>query len=311
MIATLTLALAAVPVAMGRTMSHRASAPHGWSVKQQFNAEAEGAGKTAFSIALKMQNIDQLESKLLAVSTPDSASYGKYMDAADIASTFAPSDEAVSAVTSWLKENGVTSYTVNGAFVDFAATVDHANTLFAANYKYYTNGEDTTSRLRTLSYSIPDHVADHVTLVDPSTFFGSMKAMHPVGETAPNPPPSPMRNDKRASNITVDPSCQTGITPKCLKQMYNVGSYTPDPKSGSWIGFGSFLNQSAIYTDVLRFEQINNIPSQNFTKELIAGGVDDQNTRNNHYGEANLDAQNIVGIAYPLPFKEYITGGSP
>lgn len=41
----------------------------------------------SLQIALVQQNIDQLQSKLLAVSTPGSASYGQHLDVDDVSSS--------------------------------------------------------------------------------------------------------------------------------------------------------------------------------------------------------------------------------
>ena len=44
---------------------------------------------------------------------------------------------------------------------------------------------------------------------------------------------------------------------------------------------------------------------------LINGGVDNQDPVTEMDGEANLDAQNIIGLVDGLPVGEYITGGLP
>lgn len=93
--------------------------------------------------------------------------------------------------------------------------------------------------------------------------------------------------------------------------MYNVGDYTPKVQRGSRVGFGSFLNQSAIYDDLFEYEDINGIPFQNWTKVFIDNASNDQNASDGNEGEANLDVQNIVGVSHPLPVTEFLTGGSP
>ncbi|KAK0713486.1 peptidase S8/S53 domain-containing protein [Lasiosphaeria miniovina] len=295
---------AALPTANAAVHHQWDTVPKGWTAT---NFRTASTTQMTLSIALNMQNIDQLESLLLSISTPGQPSYGKFLDVGDVTSKFSPSKQAISSVTNWLKQNGIKNFAVNGAFIDFAADVATANKLLGADYQHYTNNGVT--KLRTLSYSIPDNIQSYVALVDPSTYFGNSQAFLPL-----RPRPSRVRREPSAdlaTRATVDASCQTSITPSCLKQLYNVGSYTPSAKSGSTIGFGSFLNQSALYSDLAAFEQFYGIPSQNFTVELIAGGVDDQNPATAQIGEADLDVENIVGIAHPLPVREYITGGSP
>lgn len=262
-----------------------------------------------FSIALTMQNIDQLESKLLDVSTPGNTAYGAHWSDDTVESYFAPSSDAVSSVTSWLEDNGVSNYNVDGAFIDFGATVETANSLLNASYQNYQ--KDGTTKLRTLSYSLPDAVQDHIVLIDPGLYFGGLTAFAPARRPSKMEVPRTPTPRQLATRTTIDASCQTSITPACLKELYNVGNYTPSARSGSKIGFGSFLNQSALYSDVSIFEQTFGIPPQNFSVQLIAGGVDDQNPETAGIGEADLDAENIIGIAHPLPVVEFITGGAP
>ncbi|KAL1901014.1 hypothetical protein Sste5346_002078 [Sporothrix stenoceras] len=302
--------------------------PAGWtavgsSTAKTFKTENTNTGTDSsdthvFTIALNMQNIDQLESRLLAVSTPGNADYGKFSDVDDITSTFGPSDAAVSAVTSWLESSGVVKgYAVRGAFVDLATDVAGANTLFGANYQYYTppsTAVSTSTKLRTLSYSVPDEIAEHVALVDPGNYFGAVRSFAPrLGDLqfAERAPPTAAKAPSKATTTTIDAACQTSITPACLKQLYQVGDYEADAKSGSRIGFGSFLNQSALYADLADYLTLNGLPSQNFTVELINNATNDQNPATAQIGEADLDAQNIVGVAHPLPVVEFITGGAP
>ncbi|KAF4442460.1 hypothetical protein F53441_11746 [Fusarium austroafricanum] len=301
-VSSLVLALSALPVAFSKSFSHHSQVPQGWQVEK--TAKSAAAKQHVFSLALTMQNVDQLESKLLDVSSPDSANYGKWLSHDELVSTFAPSKDAVSSVTKWLKSNGVKHYKVNGGFIDFAVEIEKANDLLGGDYQLYT--KDGQTKLRTLSYSIPDDVAGHIQYVDPSTNFGGTVAFNPV----PRPSRTTEKRKTAPSKSTVDASCQTSITPSCLKQMYNI-DYTPDAKSGSTIGFSSFLNQSAIYSDVFMYEDKFGIPKQNYTTVLISGGIDDQNPAHKSYSEADLDAENIVGIAHPLPFTQYITGGAP
>lgn len=117
--------------------------------------------------------------------------------------------------------------------------------------------------------------------------------------------------DDPPTKHAVDASCQTSITPACIKELYNIGSYTPNPSAGSKVGFGSFLNQSALYADLVNYEKYYNIPTQNFSVILINGGTDDQDPATAQVGEADLDVQNIIGVSHPLPVTEFITSGSP
>lgn len=274
-----------------------ATVPSGWTL---VGTPAPSTAIT-LSIALAHQNLDQLESTLLAISTPGNAKYGQHLDVDDVNSLFPPVSDT--AVVSWLQGAGISSIHTNGSIVNFATTVGTANTLLSAQFAYYQS--DSTKKLRTLQYSIPDNLVDQIDLISPTTYFGKTAAAAAF--------PSVTQKEKRApaSQPSVAASCQTSITPSCLKELYSINDYTPDANSGSRIAFGSFLNQSAICSDLAAFEAYFGIPSQNISVELINGGTNDQNLATAQFSEADLDVEYIVGISHPLPVIEFITGGSP
>lgn len=297
-----------------------ATVPTGWT---QVGAPAED-DTMILQIALAQQNLDQLDAKIVAVSTPGGAAYGQYMDGDAVAAMLAPSVDASPAVLAWLKGAGVTNAYSDGANVNFSTTVSTANSLLRTTFNYYENAG--IQKLRTTEYSVPDDVQTHIDLITPTTYFGKTVPQVPVPnmDRRMRGPISVPRMDHRAreltaryfngstnstTNSTIDASCAILITPTCLKELYNI-HYTPDPKSGSKIGFGSFLNQSARTQDLSLFQTAQGIPQQGFSVQLINGGINDQAIDNNH-GEADLDVENISGLTQPLPIISYITGGSP
>jgi tripeptidyl-peptidase-1 len=291
------VALAVTPGVLGGVHEKLSFVPHGWT---EAGLPIKSVA-TTFTIALQRE-FEGLEAKLLDLSTPGTPNYGKWLDRDAVEALYPPRPNATSKVVKWLQSNGISNYKVDGSFIDFSADIKTVNTVLDASYQLYRNSGVT--KLRTLSYSIPDDLQNLIAFVDPGTFFGRLPASSVLA-------PSTTGRADTPSNTAVDASCQTSITPKCLNQLYHIGDYQPDPKSGSRIGFGSFLNQSAIYADLTEYERFFGIPSQNFTKVLIANGTNDQDSADGNYGEANLDVQNIIGVAHPLPVTEFITGGSP
>lgn len=270
--------------------------PSSWSLVDM----PSGESTMSLSIALTRQNIGQLESKLSKLSTPGSPQYGQWLDKNDIDSQFPVVDDTK--VVNWLQSAGISNMAREGGMLNFAASVDTVNKLLNTNFAYYKKGNSV--KLRTHQYSIPDNLSNYIDLISPTVYFGNVHAASPA-------PSRPQEFQTRGSATTVSPSCQTSITPSCLKEMYNVGHYTPQASSGSRVGFGSFLNQSAQLTDLADYEAFFNIPSQSFTVQTINGGVNDQNATLGNVVEADLDVELIVGVSHPLPVHEYITGGSP
>ncbi|KAJ5338606.1 hypothetical protein N7452_005334 [Penicillium brevicompactum] len=272
-----------------------AGAPSGWSLA----SEPSKNSTISLSIALGRQNLDQLESKLTKLSTPGSAEYGKWLEKDEVDSQFPIVDNAP--VVKWLHDAGISTVAPDGALLNFTGSIDNVNRLLNASFAYYQNGEST--KLRTTQYSIPDELATYIDIISPTVYFGKAQSAGPLTSS------SKRVESHKGSSTDVAPSCQTSITPSCLKEMYNIGDYVPKPAAGSRIGFSSFLNQSAQQSDLLAYEARFNISSQSFTVETLNGGVDNQSAPSSDVGEANLDVQLITAVSHPLPVHEFITGG--
>ncbi|OKL58539.1 Tripeptidyl-peptidase sed4 [Talaromyces atroroseus] len=281
-----------------------ASLPSGWTKVSTPDADTT----IQLSVALALQNVDQLESTLQSLSTPGNAGYGQFLDVDDIASQFGPANSSAEAVTSWLQEAGITQIYNSGQSINFATTVSKANSLLGADFNYYSDGG--AAKLRTLSYSVPSDIKSDIDLISPTTYFGKTSTSRAIKTYKSKRSPSTTTTSS-SSAVSVAASCQTSITPACLKQMYNVGNYTPNAQSGSRVGFGSFLNESAIYDDLFDYEEVNGIPFQNWTKVFVNDALNSQDPNAGYDGEANLDVQNIVGVSHPLPVTEFLTGGAP
>lgn len=291
-----------------------ALAARGWAVQRTPAAEES----ITLQIGLTMQNQDDLITKLKDVSDPKSANYGKWLDRDDVNKIAQPSLDAADKVTRWLSDSGVKAIakSADGYWINFRTTVSLANEILGADFVQYQN--DGVSKIRTVSYSVPQDVMEHIDLIHPTTFFGETKAFKPVhlnlDEEVPEEVEHPVVEKRQAKNLmgqrSVDASCRYAITPSCLKQLYNVGDYKASVSSGSKLGFGSFLNETASIKDLAMYVKKFNIPAQTVAKVNIANAIDDQSDSAEH-GEANLDAQNMVGVANPLPVTEFLTGGQP
>ncbi|KAI3337037.1 Pro-kumamolisin [Xylariaceae sp. AK1471] len=255
-------------------------------------------------IGLALKNIDSLEAKLKELSTPGSPNYGKWLTKEEVDALFPPTDRASAAVTSWLRSYGVERIHEQGSNIKFAAPVSTVNRLLNTTFAYYDVAG--LRKLRTTEYSVPDHVAPFVHLIHPTTFFGQTKSHRvPISDEA-----KAIAGLQIAEGEAVVDNCTRLITPSCLRNAYNIGDYVPSASSGSRIGFGSFLNESARLADLQMYQRTYGIPEQNLTSTVINGGVDNQDSEGDH-GEANLDAQFQSAMSHPLPQFQFITGGSP
>ncbi|KAF7196777.1 Tripeptidyl-peptidase sed4, partial [Pseudocercospora fuligena] len=291
--------------------------PTGW---EDSDVAVSSGDAIQLQVALAYSNLDQLEPRLKDVSTPGSASYGRYLDVEEVNNLFAPSEAAILAVKEWLKQSGISEINCNGHTVSFRTTIGIANNLLDTEFKLYRSNIEHT--LRTTQYTIPDDLAQYVDFISPTTYFGGPNSQHMVSY------PTSSGSDTASEVGPWQTSCLKSITienkfknrtrtldlisPMCLRKMYNIDDYKADPKSGSTIAFGNFLNESVTYADLAQFERIFNISAQNFSVLAFPNGDafgDNSNPETLRHLEANLDVQTIVGLVGGLPIGAYYTSG--
>lgn len=82
----------------------------------------------------------------------------------------APSPDTTSAVTQWLEANNITWTTLSpaGDWLGISVSVEEANRLLDADYGIYTHIATGKKLTRTLSYSIPTQLTEHVEFIHPT-----------------------------------------------------------------------------------------------------------------------------------------------
>lgn len=81
-----------------------------------------------------------------------------------------PSNESVLAFSSWLSDFNLTStpITPSGDWVSVDLDVGKANDILGTEFHTYIHEETDTTSIRTLEYSIPASLQDHITSVHPT-----------------------------------------------------------------------------------------------------------------------------------------------
>ncbi|OIW25680.1 subtilisin-like protein [Coniochaeta ligniaria NRRL 30616] len=300
------LALLATAVS-ARVFDSLPTVPKGW--KQVRTATPKEP--IALRIALRQQHSDALEQAVLEISTPGHPNYGMHMTRDEVRSYTAPSAKAVADVTAWIRQYDI-KLQVDNDWISISTTVGNANDLLNTTFGWYEYEAGGGPKLRTLSYSVPDEVADHVDLVQPTTRFGQLGAKRStifemtIVDEEDDIKTAAVAGSKEA-NIAAA-TCGSTITPDCLKSLYNI-KYTAKP-DGNLVAFASYLEEYARYSDLQTFETqyAPAAKGQNFSVTLVNGGLNDQQSSDDS-GEANLDVQYVLGISHPIPILEYSTGG--
>ena len=282
--AMLPFVLVAAAVAVSaRVMDSLAAVPKGWEPV----TKASSNDAVTLHIGLRQQHPQALEQAVLDMSTPGHASYGMHMSRDQVRSYTAPSEAAVSAVSLWLREHKI-EHSLDNDWVTFTTSALIADRLLNTTFSWFhASDPHIPNALRTLSYSIPDRLAAYIDLVQPTTRFGRLSAqkstvfeMHRLDEKHAHRLLLPTKAMLAKIDVAADAvDCSTTIVPSCLKALYNI-NYTASASENK-VAFASYLEEYARYRDLELFQDafLPEAKGQNFSVEMINGGLNDQNSR--------------------------------
>jgi len=117
----------------------RAAEPLDWGVSHRLDANKI----LPMRFGLSQQNTHRVEELLMAVSHPESPTFGKHYSPSEIVDLFAPSEETISAVINWLVDAGFPldrlRLSANKGWISMDATVSEVEDLLNAEYHVYTH----------------------------------------------------------------------------------------------------------------------------------------------------------------------------
>lgn len=285
------------------------------------------------NFGLKQRGLEELESKLLDVSTPSSQNYGKYLSQSEADQFLQPAQQAIPSVRRWLADHGVeedlAKRSPSGDWLSATLSVAQARSLLGeAQFNIYEHRSTGEQLVRTTEYSVPRDVSDHLDLVSPTTYFRQIRALNqhksgvifePLEENyKPITGMQRISSDKQASsNAQVaagqPTSCNaTRVTAQCLRDYYQTSDYKVQSTTNQLIGISGFLDEYANYADLQNY-LVNQRPdaakaNYKFSLVKLAGS---NNSQADPGVEANLDVQTVAGIGFPIPSTYYSTAGSP
>ncbi|EJD51478.1 subtilisin-like protein [Auricularia subglabra TFB-10046 SS5] len=139
-------------------------------------------------IRLTQNNPAGLQRVLEEVSDPASPRYGQYLTRQEVEKFTRPSDTTRAAVDTWLSKHGLTATKASAAGDWLAVQVPArtANSMLSAQYQIFAHTSSNSTLVRTLSYSIPVGLRDHIKTVWPGTSFMNPHGM-PISTVRPLP----------------------------------------------------------------------------------------------------------------------------
>ncbi|OTA63287.1 subtilisin-like protein [Hypoxylon sp. EC38] len=280
------------------------SLPAGW----KFEKQAEVDEPINLSIVLRQPRIGELKARLSRISDPLRSEYGHHLTKDETKAYQAPDKKALELVHSWLRSNNIKNVTTNGSMVKISSTVEEVNRVLHTELGYYSFQEH-SSVLRAQSYSFPRLLDENIEFIYPISSF--------------MPPPQsklksrPSRKSSAMLANVDDQPCLSGVTPACLRKLYNVtyANTTIPIRSSVIFGIAGFLEQWIKYDDVSEFlgRYSPELGPLNYTFSVVMlnNGTNPQpNTPNSRAGlEASLDVEYAMALGYPTNVVYYSTGG--
>ncbi|KAJ3996969.1 peptidase S8/S53 domain-containing protein [Lentinula boryana] len=144
--------------------------PRQWKKYSSYPADS----RIELRIGLVQPHIRVLENHIQEISDPDHERYGRHLSKAEVEDLVAPSEESTQLVNAWLKSLGIedanTYRTPAQDWIVVDLTVRVAEKMLDTSYNVWKH-DDGDLIIRTTSYSLPEHLVDHIDLIQPTTMF--------------------------------------------------------------------------------------------------------------------------------------------
>ena len=285
-----------VPYYGHRVVEQLPGIPEGWSEDRPPSPSTS----MKFRMAIRHDKTAEIEQKAVDISTPGNRLYGQFMKREEIDDLLRPSDNALNAILSWMKSEHVPNDKIerHGNWLTWTIPVSQAEKMLHTRFRAFRNDDSQNVDIRTLEYSVPRHVYDHIQMIQPTTRFGDSNPQEPPWS---NYSPDPH---------SLDDSCSSVVTPGCLRALYGVYDTQAHPNPQNTLGMSGFLDQYARYDDFYSFMRAYS-PHENeanFTVVSINGGLNEQNSFLPSH-KASIDVQYALSLAYNTTATYYTTGG--
>ncbi|KAI9713342.1 MAG: hypothetical protein M1828_001435 [Chrysothrix sp. TS-e1954] len=284
------------------------------------------------NIGLRQGQFEELEKSLYEVSDPAHSRYGQHLSAEEVNALVQPSDDALFHVHVWLQQHGIhpdaLQYSQAKDFIKVVLPVSAVESMLDTKYSVYQH-EDGSAAVRTLEWSLPHHLHEHIDSIQPTNSFlrarAQKRTLKPVVDVAqPSAQEMPAAQSYTAGAAVPDVAsvCNvSAVTSLCLRTLYGTVDYTPKAAGTNMIGLTDYLMEANNRSDVKLFLQQYRPDAvkgaKQFKVDVINNG-DNQQTPDTPAQlaagkdlEGNLDAETILGITYPTPLTAYTTGGMP
>jgi tripeptidyl-peptidase I len=251
----------------------------------------------------------------------------------------------------WLNGHGIFSfeYTLGRDWIKASVPVRQAESLLHSEYHWFVNEDDGGTLIRTLEWSVPKHLEEHIEVIQPTnSFFRTVPQDRYGGIPKPQwelegriPTYEELVEEDLVErghldvpaladlppHPTVDQACnRLAVSSLCLRVLYGTLDYQVQqqaPNNTNKVGLVNFLGNNNNRSDVARYLEIYRPDAaaegaaQTFETILINGAVEQQTPNTPEQMEraagleGALDVETLIGVAHPVPVVAWNVGGEP
>lgn len=216
-------------------------------------------------IAMKTNNRNLLEDRLMEVSTPSSMLYGQYWTRDEVNNYLSPPEKHLSLVIDWLNDYNIYDISISGnRFITVKTSIKIAEELLSVEFRTLSHSTRDFTLYRSLThYKVPYRISKVIEII------GGVNRI----------PKFPRVLDLPALGST---------NPEVIQSLYNIT--IPPSYNGNLQAVASFLNQYYSPSDLSDFEKLFNLPLVAIAQTY---GPNDPNFPG---VEASLDVQYLLGV---------------
>ncbi|GIJ91954.1 tripeptidyl-peptidase sed1 [Aspergillus pseudoviridinutans] len=282
----------------------RAVLPRSWTEGKRLDK----ATTLPMRIGLTQSNLDRGHDLLMQVSDPRSSRYGQHFTVEEVHDLFAPSQETVDHVRTWLESEGISadriSQAANKQWLQFDASVAEAERLLSTEYRMYAHEGSGKSHIACREYHVPQSVQRHIDYITPGIKLLEVEGVKRARSTEkrslgiPLPPilePLTLPLSELLGDNTL--LCDLAVTPACISVMYNITKGTKATKGnelGIFEDLGDVYSQEDLDLFFSTFAQ--QIPQGTHPILKAVDGAQAPASVSNAGPESDLDFQ----ISYPI-----------
>ena len=186
---------------------------------------------------------------------PGTSRYGNHLSKEEVDELIAPSSTTVEFLEAWLAYHDIDpvsslSRTNAGDWITITIPIGKVETMLDTKYGVYKHVTTGETIVRTISYSLPAVLHEHVSVIAPTTYFGTVRAMK--SHVLIHEPGDDLVSTSATAffQVEVPSSCVRDITPACLLALYNATEYEPAAVDRNVLGVAGYLDQFANYADL-------------------------------------------------------------